>query len=63
MNLFDKYHIRGGEYAISDYFNSIWHTNRNKFPSWELEDLNKESFFTIVQSNTGINVDSIWEKS
>jgi Family of unknown function (DUF6492) len=61
MNLFDKYHVRV-EHSIYSH-NSVWY--RDQFSSWNPEqsfDRADNSFFTVVQSNTGISADQVWEK-
>jgi Family of unknown function (DUF6492) len=61
FNLYEKYHIDMGNYAIYD--NSVW--QREMFASWDPKksfDGNRNFFFTVVQSNARISVMEVWEK-
>ncbi len=63
MNLFEKYHVQV-EDAIYSVDKSIWY--RDDFLNWNTEQsFNNNvdnSFFTVVQSSTGITADAVWEK-
>ena len=61
MDLFDKYHIRKGNDAIYDMCSSLW--LKEQINTWEIENkFKRNSYFLIIQSNTGYPVDEIWEK-
>jgi hypothetical protein len=59
MNLFDQYHFIE---EIKVYDNCVW--NRDEFDSWNpaisFNEIN--SCFTVVQSNTNIPAEEIWQK-
>lgn len=62
-NSFRKYHILKQDYRIYTFENSVW--NREQWDTWMPEKAfsGKNQYnFCIVQSNIGINADSVWQK-
>ena len=59
--LFDRYHFDGGEFAI--YGKSVW--QKHEFDDWDPRECffaEEKIWFTVVQSNTGIPAEYVWEK-
>jgi len=59
--IFDRYHVRRGSDAIYDNHNSVWF--EQDFCDAAIERfMRSNAFFLVIQSNTEIPPDAIWEK-
>jgi hypothetical protein len=60
LGLWEKFHYEVGDVGIA--WNSVW--VKGDFESWRPEDsfLSGDFFFSVVQSNTGVDVIDVWER-
>ncbi len=60
MNLFEEFHFHGGPYAIYDTYNSVW--DKVNACDWDPGRLNENSFFTVVESYSGLTPEYIMKR-
>ncbi len=64
QGLFDKYHVET-EHCIYSIKDSVWYSDRTTFPDWDAAKCftgDRNYHFCIVQSNTKIDPQAIWQK-